>query len=107
MKFYCSNLRLLLHQNIGSVFSNFDSLFAGTNSLSKMSDAIVLKDVWISYEEGNFYNIAGYKMYTKYNISYSAGRVIAYIGHKYHCLIFSVDTVSCDDLLLDSVNKLF
>lgn len=73
----------LIHQNIRSLRSNFDSLMAELTTRQLQPEFIILSEIWIENSEIPFYNIPNYVSYFKTSEAHRAGGVAVYV--KNHC----------------------
>lgn len=66
------------------------------NSLSNLSDILVLTEIWIYSCELNIYNINGYNQYAKCNDDYRSGGVIVFVKNDCVASASNVEIRSAD-----------
>lgn len=89
---------LLIHQNIRSMRTNFNSFLAHLNAHNFNANFIVLTEIWLCDYELSNYNIPGYEPYPNCNNSYSSGGVVVYIKKDYECEVVKISLISADIL---------
>lgn len=81
----------VIHQNIRSIRSNFDSLVAEISTMNVFPDVIILSEVWINEDELKLYSLSNYKSYIKPNNFQRAGGVVIYVKSN-------LEIISCEPI---------
>jgi exonuclease III len=90
----------VIHQNIRSLRSNFDSFMLHFSTFNCKPNIIVLTEIWIDDSEINLYRINGYKHFVKCNNNSRAKGVFVYVKENIHCCSMPVNVMSADCVLL-------
>lgn len=70
---------MILHQNIRSMRSNFDSFLTELAALDYIPKILILSEIWIKESEVNLYQIPDYILHIKTNENYKAGGIAIFI----------------------------
>lgn len=85
---------IIIQQNIRSLRKNFDLFSVELSTYNELPDIIVLSEIWINYNETDFYKLPDYNVYFNCNENYRAGGIAVYL--KNTCCNVNIINLKCE-----------